>query len=480
MIKRFRAYLSFTPLSYKVVILLLYQAGLLLFRVFTLLAYRIIGVPDSWLLQRTNFEFSAVFFLMELVSVVIIFYVEAISDIGVFFGAYSKNGGLPEYLRMSKNGGHFFMLALQGDLIRRAILIAVYFIPGIFVVQGLDISVTGERLRYILMAAGCALLSYGMSALSLFVTRHINNRQVMPFVVMIFFFVLTGFIFYINDNDAIGESTILSIVFIMGLSSAIAGTVLVLLRGWDKYKKGFLDDASGRKRRKKEIGIRKDFSASLGRNPLTSGFLLGLYTPQAVSAIVTAIIFLAIGILAGRLEFANSLSAFFICFAFIEAPSGLVTIGVSTYCASSPKREALQCKMPALVYLISSLIGFIVASLFERIKLWTAPENEVLCAGNLMFTALFIMVIGAFMGIIYKAWVFGFIMMAAVSVLSFNAIRFVREGIAVFPSLGLFRSALVCGFIACFVGAVLLYLFSKLFRRFPLTERLLGKYYRRK
>ena len=480
MIKRFRAYLSFTPLSYRIVILLLYQTGLLLFRLLTLAAYRMIGVPDSWLLQRTNFEFSAVFFLMELVSVVIIFYVEAISDIGVFFGAYSKNGGLPEYLRMSQKGGRFFMMALQGDLIRRAILIAIYFIPGILVANSLDISVTGDRGRYILMAAGCALLSYGMSALSLFVTRHINNRQVMPFVVMIFFFVLTGFIFYINDNDAISESTILSIVFILGLCSTIAGTVLVLLRGWDKYKKGFLDDASGRKRRRKEISIGKGFSSFAKKSPVISGFILGLYTPQAVSAFVTAIIFLVIGLLAGRLEFANSLSAFFICFAFIEAPSGLVTIGVSSYCASSPKREALQCKMPAIVYLISSLLGFLVAAIVEWVRIRMNPGMEDLASGNLMFTALFIIVIGAFMGIIYKAWVFGFIMMAAAGFLSFNAIRFVRSGAALLPGLGAFQSAIVSGIISCFIGTLLLYLFSKIFRRFPLTERLLGKYYRRK
>ena len=480
MIKRFKAYLSFTPLAYKIVILLLYQVGLLLFRLLTLAAYRIIGVPDSWILQRTDFEFSAVFFLMELVSVVIIFYVEAISDIGVFFGAYSRNGGLPEYLRMSVKGRHFFMMALQGDLIRRALLIAIYFIPGIFVAQGLDISVTGEKWRYILMAVGCALLSYGMSTLSLFVTRHINNRQVMPFVVMIFFFTLAGFIFYINDNDAIDEITILAIVFIMGLLSSIAGTVLVLLRGYDKFKKGFLDDPVRKQRKKKERKIGKGFFSFLRKSPVLSGFILGLYTPQAVSAMVTAAIFLLIGVLAGRLEFANSLSAFFICFAFIEAPSGLVTIGVSSYSASSPKREALQCSMPAIVYLVSSLTGFIVASAVEGVQLSRAPENEVLYAGNLMFTAFFIIVLGAFMGIIYKAWVFGFIMMAAVSVLSYNAIYFVRSGRVLFPALGRFGSAFVFGFISCFAGALLLYLFSKLFRRYPLTERLLGKYYRRK
>ena len=480
MIKRFKAYLSFTPLSYKIVILLLYQVGLLLFRVLTLFAYRIIGVPDSWILQRTDFEFSAVFFLMELVSVVIIFYVEAISDIGVFFGAYSRNGGLPEYLRMSQKGSHFFMMALQGDLIRRAILIALYFIPGIFVAQSIDIAVTGERWRYTLMAVGCALLSYGMSALSLFVTRHINNRQVMPFVVMIFFLALTGFIFYINDNDAIDEYTILVVVFVMGLLSTAAGTFLVLLRGYDKFKKGYLDDVVRRKKQKKERRIGTGVFALARKSPVLSGFILGLYTPQAMSAMVTALIFLVIGFLAGRLEFANSLSAFFICFAFIEAPSGLVTIGVSTYSASSPKREALQCSMPAIVYLVSSLLGFLVASAVEGVQLSRAPENEVLYAGNLMFTAFFIIVLGAFMGIIYKAWVFGFIMMAVVSVLSYNAVHFVRNGRSLFPSIGLFRSALLSGFIACFLGAALLYLFSKIFRRLPLTERLLGKYYRRK
>lgn len=212
---RLKAYRAFTWKAYRIVIFIVYPVVLLFLRLVSIAMMTLnAGDPD--------FNPYLIFAMLEGFGAMTIFLFEALSDIWLFPGVYSKDTGFAALPRTSLLGKKVIVGTVKGDLARSIFMTVLFFVSGVI---GPALSMQEDLEKFMILALGFLAVVLAAVEAAVFWLRHITNMSLAGLPLMVVYLTsvlsLAGFtVLAVTRLDTAGGMVFLAGIAIVALFAA--------------------------------------------------------------------------------------------------------------------------------------------------------------------------------------------------------------------------------------------------------------------
>lgn len=212
---RLKAYRAFTWKAYRIVIFIVYPVALLFLRLVSIAMMTLnAGDPD--------FNPYLIFAMLEGFGAMTIFLFEALSDIWLFPGVYSKDTGFAALPRTSLLGKKVIVGTVKGDLARSIFMTVLFFVSGVI---GPALSMQEDLEKFMILALGFLAVVLAAVEAAVFWLRHITNMSLAGLPLMVVYLTsvlsLAGFtVLAVTRLDTAGGMVFLAGIAIVALFAA--------------------------------------------------------------------------------------------------------------------------------------------------------------------------------------------------------------------------------------------------------------------
>ena len=170
-----KAYRASTWKSYRIVMFIVYPL--------VLLAQRLINIA-MMTLNAGNPDFNPylIFAMLEGFGALTIFLFEAVSDIWLFPGVYSKDTGFAVLPRTSLRGKKVMVGTVKGNLARSIFMTVLFFVSDII---GPALSMQEDLEKFVILAIGFLAVTLASVQAAVFWLRHVTNMSMTGFPLMV-------------------------------------------------------------------------------------------------------------------------------------------------------------------------------------------------------------------------------------------------------------------------------------------------------
>ena len=210
-----KAYRASTWKSYRIVMFIVYPLVLLAQRLISIAMMTMnAGDPD--------FNPYLIFAMLEGFGALTIFLFEAVSDIWLFPGVYSKDTGFAALPRTSLWGKKVMVGTVKGDLARSIFMTVLFFVSGII---GPALSMQEDLEKFVILAIGFLAVALAAVEAAVFWLRHITNMSLAGLPIMVVYLMamlsLAGFtVLAVTRLDTDGWMVFLAWIAIVALFAA--------------------------------------------------------------------------------------------------------------------------------------------------------------------------------------------------------------------------------------------------------------------
>ncbi|MEE3480494.1 MAG: hypothetical protein VZQ80_00735 [Lachnospiraceae bacterium] len=210
-----KAYMASTWKTYRIVMFAVYPLVLLFQRLISIAMMTLnAGDPD--------FNPYLIFAMLEGFGAMTIFLFEALSDIWLFPGVYSKDTGFAALPRTSLLGKKVIVGTVKGDLARSIFMTVLFFVSGVI---GPALSMQEDLEKFMILALGFLAVALAAVEAAVFWLRHITNMSLAGLPLMVVYLTsvlsLAGFtVLAVTRLDTAGGMVFFAEIAIVALFAA--------------------------------------------------------------------------------------------------------------------------------------------------------------------------------------------------------------------------------------------------------------------